>query len=61
MILNVAKIGIKNDTMIMVSNMPNIHKLCGQTVIKRNTGTRKVSEQRIRYPTIAREDPSSMN
>jgi uncharacterized protein YbcV (DUF1398 family) len=35
-ILNIAKIRVKNDMTVMVSNLPNIHKLHGQISNKRN-------------------------
>jgi hypothetical protein len=36
MILNIAKIRVKNDTTVMVSNLPSRHKLHGQIRNKRN-------------------------
>jgi hypothetical protein len=36
-ILNIAKIRVKNDTTVMVSNLPNRHKMHGQIGNKRNT------------------------
>jgi hypothetical protein len=36
-ILSIAKIKVKNDTTIMVSNLPSRHKLHGQIGNKRNT------------------------
>jgi hypothetical protein len=36
-ILNIAKIRVKNDTIVMVSNLPSRHKLHGQIGNKRNT------------------------
>jgi hypothetical protein len=36
MILNIAKIRVKNDTTVMVSNLPSRHKLHGQIRDKRN-------------------------
>jgi hypothetical protein len=35
MILNIAKIRVKNDTIVMVSNLPSRHKLYGQIGNKR--------------------------
>jgi hypothetical protein len=35
--LNIAKIRVKNDTTVMVSNLPSRHKLYGQIGNKRNT------------------------
>jgi hypothetical protein len=37
-ILNIVKIRIKNNTIIMVSDLPNRHKLHGQIKNKRNIG-----------------------
>jgi hypothetical protein len=36
MILNIAKIRVKNDTTVMISNLPSRHKLHGQIGNKRN-------------------------
>jgi hypothetical protein len=37
MILNIAEIRVKNDTTVMVNNLPSRHKLHGQIENKRNT------------------------
>jgi hypothetical protein len=56
-ILNIAKIRIKNDTMVMVSDLPSKCMMYGQIRNKRNIMNMKVSEQRASYPTIERGDP----
>jgi hypothetical protein len=40
-ILNIAKIRVKNDTTVMVSNLPSRHKLHGQIGNKRNISDMK--------------------
>jgi hypothetical protein len=58
MILNISKIKIKNDTTVMISNLPSRHKLHDQIGNKRNIRDIKKLEQIVSCLATERGEPS---
>jgi hypothetical protein len=58
MVLNIAKIRIKNDTTVMISNLPSRHKLHGQIENKRNIKNMKRVGKRVSCLATERGDPN---
>jgi hypothetical protein len=57
-ILNIAKIRVKNDTTVIVSNLPSRHKLHDQIGNKRNIRDIKKLEQIVSCLATERGEPS---
>jgi hypothetical protein len=61
-ILNIAKIRVKNDTTVMVSNLPSKHKLHGQIRNKRNIrNTKRVRTKSASFNNRKRRAIDSLN
>jgi hypothetical protein len=60
MILNIANIGIKNNTAVMVSYLPNRHKLHGQIRNKRNIRDIKRVRGMCALSSNRKRDPSTV-
>jgi hypothetical protein len=59
-ILNIANIRIKNNTTVMVSDLPSRHELHGQIRNKRNIRDMKRVRKRVPCPATERGDPSAV-
>jgi hypothetical protein len=59
-ILNIANIRIKNNTTVMVSDLPSRHELHGQIRNKRNTSDMKRVRRKGTISSYKRGDPSAV-